>query len=149
VSIDRIVAIERDQLPQRDRPPTPRRPPTLILQPPPRPPPSFLFLSLPPPARQRLSLPGAGLGARKLLCPHLPHREDDAGEEEDRLILPYQLTVLPATAGAPVLSGAISVASWGAARGRHLPFTAASIYCTWSACSAAGSPPGGAAHGPT
>jgi hypothetical protein len=96
--------------------------------------------------RRHLPLPDAGLGAQKLLWPHLPHREDDVGEKQDRLILLYQLPVFPATAGALLLSGAVSVASRRAARGRHLPSTAANIYCTWSACSAADSPPGDAAR---
>ena len=109
----------------------------------------FLCLAEAAPRRRHLPLPRAGLGGRKLLWPYLPHREDDVGEEQDRLILLHQLAVLLAAAGAPVVSGAVSVASRGAARGRHLPSTAASIYCTWSAYSAADSPRGGAARGPT
>jgi hypothetical protein len=55
--------------------------------------------------RRYLSLSRASLGARKLLWPRLPDGENDVGEEQDRLILPHQLAVLPA---------AVSVAPRGA-----------------------------------
>ena len=53
--------------------------------------------------RRHFSFPRDGLGARQLLWSHLPDGEDGVGEEQDRLLLPHQLAILPAALGTPFL----------------------------------------------